>query len=205
MVQRIKFEELESKFKQQCMDAPHLVIMEVYELGIQACENNNISKARNVIKTLIGSLNFEYAEAALGLYKLYNHCLGLLNNNRFEEAKLMLNELLQHWNKAIDINLSASENPKQDTDASEAISDLYSRGIIACEEKNEIKTTKVLRILMNALDFQYEEVASGFYRLYDHCLQLVNDKRFDEAKEILNELNQCWNKAVIGNLNEIAA
>ncbi len=202
MEQIIDYTELQGKFKEQCIDVPYLVVNEVYDLGIKACDEKDTLKARNVFKTLIGFLNFEYEEPALGLYKLYDHCQRLLDTGNFDGAKQILKELSASWNKAIETNLSDNEK-EEINDPGAAISAIYKRGIKACEEKDSIKITKILKILMKSLDFQYQEVASGFYRLYDYCARLVNENKYDEAKEILVELNQCWNKAVVASLNDV--
>lgn len=86
-----EYEEL--KFKQQCINAPHLVIPELYELGIKACDDKDEHKARKVIKTLIGSLNLESEETALGLYRIYGYCLRRLKNGKFDKTQDILGEL----------------------------------------------------------------------------------------------------------------
>lgn len=203
MEQLKEYDEL--KFKQQCIDAPQLVIPEVYAIGMKACDDKDEYKARKVIKTLIGALNLEYEETALGLYRLYSYCLSLLNDGKFTETREILSELNLCWNKALDMNYETEVKPEEANDPGSTISDLYRLGIKSCEEKEGTKVVQILRVLMNGLDFQYEEVASGFYRLYDYALRLVNECKFDEAKEILIELDQSWNKAVVACLDEVAA
>lgn len=202
MEQLEKYQLSGLKFKHQCIDAPHNVVMEVYDQGIQACGERDDLKARNVIKTLIGYLNFEYEDVALGLYRLYDNCLTLLNSQKFNETGNILKELNKYWNDAVDVNLSEKQKPEPVNDGSTVVSDVYLRGIRACDENDATKAIKVLRVLMNALDFKYEEVASGFYRLYEYCLQMVNARKFDEAKAVLVEINQTWNKAVASKIDE---
>lgn len=199
------YQVLELKFKQQCIDAPHLVVSEVYSLGIKACEEKDTLKARNVVKTLIGALNFEYEETAIGLYRLYGHCLSMLNDGDFDGTKNILFELNKYWDKAIETNLADKTEAKSKSENGAAISELYDRGIKACEAQECTMVEKILRVLMDSLDFRYEEVSSGFYRLYEYALSLVKDKKFDDAKEILVELHQCWNKALVANVKGAAA
>ncbi|MGR3220543.1 MAG: hypothetical protein ACUZ8H_12130 [Candidatus Anammoxibacter sp.] len=94
-----------------------------------------------------------------------------------------------------------TENKKVEDHPRIEIDNIFNIGIQACDQKDTIKVRKVLDTLKGMLDFQFKEVASGFGRLYDFCLQFVNDKKFENARDILLELRQSWNVAVVTNPN----
>ncbi|MGR3319609.1 MAG: hypothetical protein ACUZ8O_14165 [Candidatus Anammoxibacter sp.] len=81
------------------------------------------------------------------------------------------------------------------------IDKIFDIGIEACDQKDVLKVCKVLDTLKGMLNLQYKEVASGFNRLYDFCLKFVNDKKFENTRDILFELRQSWNVAVVTNSN----
>lgn len=82
------------------------------------------------------------------------------------------------------------------------IDKIYDLAIQACDAKDQLKARNVIDKLKGLLNLQYKETSSGFYRLYDCCLQFVNDNRFDKARDILYELQQSWNVAVVINSND---
>ncbi|MGR3317847.1 MAG: hypothetical protein ACUZ8O_05145 [Candidatus Anammoxibacter sp.] len=83
------------------------------------------------------------------------------------------------------------------------IGKIYDLAIQACDAKDTLKVRNVINTLKGLINCQYNGIASGFYRLYDSCLQFVNDKRFDKAGCIFYELHQSWNVAVVTNLNNV--
>jgi len=49
--------------------------------------------------------------------------------------------------------------------------------------------------LIAALDFSYEEIAGGLYRLYEYALRHVKGERYDVALGVLRELRDTWEQA----------
>ncbi len=88
---------------------PAELMLKVYDIAIAACGRKDIAKSKAAIIELIDSLNFEYAEIATGLFRLYNYCLDLLRAEKFDEAKYILSELRATW--AIAIANLASQTP----------------------------------------------------------------------------------------------
>jgi len=72
------------------------------------------------------------------------------------------------------------------------ILDLYDLGISACDEKNEAKLNKALHTLIDALNFDYAELATSFFNLYNYALTILTEQRFEEVGNILKELRQTW-------------
>ena len=58
-------------------------------------------RARRGLVELIGALNFDYQEIALGLFRLYDYCLTALGRGRFDEASGIMRELKAAWEQAL--------------------------------------------------------------------------------------------------------
>jgi flagellin-specific chaperone FliS len=55
--------------------------------------------------------------------------------------------------------------------------------------------SRVLIELMGALNFEYEDISTRLYRLYEYCQRLVFQRKYDEALHIIKELRDSWAKA----------
>ncbi len=74
----------------------HLVVM-AYDVAINACEQQDFSKAIKAISLLRDALNFDYPEAAVGLFRLYNWCLDCIREGEYPQALHTLRELREAW------------------------------------------------------------------------------------------------------------
>jgi flagellin-specific chaperone FliS len=74
----------------------HLVVM-AYDVAIQACEQKNLARATQAVSLLRDSLNFDYGEAATGLFRLYQWTLDCVRNDNYSEALKVLRELRVAW------------------------------------------------------------------------------------------------------------
>lgn len=68
----------------------------------------------------------------------------------------------------------------------------YDAGIAACNRKDEPKTSAVLVELIDALNFDYAEIANSLFRLYEYCMREVKRGNFDVTLKILKELRDTW-------------
>jgi flagellin-specific chaperone FliS len=69
----------------------------------------------------------------------------------------------------------------------------YDAALIGCGQRDLKRTTKALNVLRDALDFSYDQdIAMGFFRLYQYCADLARKGEFDEASQILRELRDSW-------------
>ncbi len=73
---------------------------------------------------------------------------------------------------------------------------LYDFAVAGCVAKDPRKASAALVELIAALDFNYEEIATGLYRLYEYSLREVKAQRFDPALKILTELRDTWHVAL---------
>ncbi|MFC1564106.1 flagellar protein FliS [candidate division KSB1 bacterium] len=69
---------------------------------------------------------------------------------------------------------------------------VYDYIILNCKMKNIDKATKGLVELISALNFDYQEVSLGLFRLYQFCLDSIKQNNFDDAIKILEGLRESW-------------
>ncbi|MCB0209142.1 MAG: flagellar protein FliS [Anaerolineae bacterium] len=69
----------------------------------------------------------------------------------------------------------------------------YDAALIGCGQNNLSRTINALNLLRDSLDFSYDqEIALGFFRLYQYCADLARKGEFDEVATILRELRDAW-------------
>jgi hypothetical protein len=64
------------------------------DLGVDGCRAGDAGAVEEVLLELIGALNFEYEEAALGLFRLYDASLDQVQTGRFDTARSLFLKLL---------------------------------------------------------------------------------------------------------------
>ncbi|PYN97130.1 MAG: hypothetical protein DMD91_18555 [Candidatus Rokuibacteriota bacterium] len=72
---------------------------------------------------------------------------------------------------------------------------LYDFAVAGCVAHDGRKASAAIVELIAALNFDYEEIATGLYRLYEYTLAEVRAKHFDEARKILAGLRDAWQQA----------
>ncbi|MBI4246629.1 MAG: flagellar protein FliS [Candidatus Rokubacteria bacterium] len=72
---------------------------------------------------------------------------------------------------------------------------LYDFAVAGCVAGDARKTTAAIVELIAALNFDYEEIATGFYRLYEYALREVRQGHFEEARKVLDGLRAAWQQA----------
>lgn len=73
---------------------------------------------------------------------------------------------------------------------------LYEMGIENCRNKNIEKVQEVILALIQSLDFKYE-LAESFHAIYELILELIGNEDYEQINDILNELRNVWNDAVV--------
>ena len=74
----------------------HLVVM-AYDVAINACEQKDFEKAVRAVTVLRDALNFDYAEVAVGLFRVYQWCLDCIRQENYHAAMRTLSELREAW------------------------------------------------------------------------------------------------------------
>ncbi len=72
---------------------------------------------------------------------------------------------------------------------------LMTLGVQGCRKRDRRQAIRALNALIISLDFKYEEVAMGLFRLYDYCKSCVYSGKFGEAIKVLDELRMTWAQA----------
>ncbi len=73
---------------------------------------------------------------------------------------------------------------------------LYDYAIAGCVAQDSRKASAAIVELIAALDFNYEDIATGLYRLFEYCLREVKAQHFGESHRILSELRGAWHQAL---------
>ena len=72
---------------------------------------------------------------------------------------------------------------------------LYDFAIAGCVARDMRKASAAVVELIAALDFNYEEIAGGLYRLYEYSLREIKAGHFDQAHAVLSGLRDAWRQA----------
>ncbi len=81
--------------------SPQDLLLKLYDVAIASCRQRDARRSRAALVELIDSLNFEYAQVATGLLRLYNYCLDLIRDEQFDDAQAILADLRETWAKAL--------------------------------------------------------------------------------------------------------
>lgn len=73
---------------------------------------------------------------------------------------------------------------------------LYEIGIEACWHRDQAKVGQVLRELIAALNFDYGEMATAYYNMYDYALRILEQQKYNEIRDILSELHDAWEQVI---------
>ncbi len=73
--------------------------------------------------------------------------------------------------------------------------ELYDFAIAGCLARDSRKASAAIVELIAALNFNYEEIATGLYRLYEYALREVKAQHFDAAHTVLAGLREAWGEA----------
>jgi len=72
---------------------------------------------------------------------------------------------------------------------------LYDYIIVNCKRRSLDKVNAGLTQLIAALNFDYREIALGFFRLYRYCQDQARKENFEEVERIVAELRTTWAEA----------
>ncbi|MGI5837329.1 MAG: flagellar export chaperone FliS [Chloroflexota bacterium] len=72
----------------------------------------------------------------------------------------------------------------------------YDIALTSLSAQDGDKACKVIAHLIDSLDFQYEEVSAGLFRLYRYCLEEIKKGELEVPTRILRELRDSWSQAL---------
>ena len=106
------------KYQQQdVMNAsPLRLVIMTYDLAIRACEQQDFAKATKTISALRDTLDLDYPDVAIGLFRLYQWCLDCIRKNDYASAITTLTELRGAW-AATEQTIAARQSPVSPTSA----------------------------------------------------------------------------------------
>jgi len=77
----------------------------------------------------------------------------------------------------------------------EVIKKLYDVAIMACKKHDKTLANKAVTELIVGLNFDYQDISVGLYRLYQYVKYCLRQEKYDEAENVLNELRRTWMEA----------
>ena len=72
---------------------------------------------------------------------------------------------------------------------------LYSIAILACKRKDTRLAQKAISELIVGLNFEYKEISTGLFSLYQYSKDCIHKGKTTEAIRVLEELRSCWSQA----------
>lgn len=73
---------------------------------------------------------------------------------------------------------------------------IYDHIIQQCLRKDAPRASKAIALLIDSLNFEYTEISSGFFRLYEYAMRMVWEGKFDIVLRIFRELRDAWQEAL---------
>jgi flagellin-specific chaperone FliS len=77
----------------------------------------------------------------------------------------------------------------------QVIDKLYTVAIQSCKKNDAQLARRAINELIVGLNFEYEEISTGLYRLYEYCKDCVRKGKMDDAVVVLEDLRSTWAKA----------
>ena len=95
---KIKNKPETTSFESKISDTQHLSMFKMFNVGIQACNDEDESKVFSVINTLKELIRSQYNDISDGYCRLYDYCIQFVKDKRFDKAGDIFYELHQSWN-----------------------------------------------------------------------------------------------------------
>jgi len=71
---------------------------------------------------------------------------------------------------------------------------IYDVAIAGCNQRNTDRASRALVELIASLNFEYRDMSTQLFRLYEYCMRCVKSGQFDTALKILTELRGAWSQ-----------
>lgn len=78
----------------------------------------------------------------------------------------------------------------------ELVLKMYDTALVALLAKDGNRAARVVSGLIDALDFQYRDVALGLFRLYRYCMEEIKRGEYEAPTRIMRELRDAWAEAL---------
>jgi flagellin-specific chaperone FliS len=77
----------------------------------------------------------------------------------------------------------------------EVVKKLYDTAILGCKKNNAVLAQNAITELVVGLNFDYQDISVGLYRLYQYAKHCIRNGNMNEAVRVLEELRATWVKA----------
>ena len=77
----------------------------------------------------------------------------------------------------------------------QVIDKLSSVAIQACKKSDAALAQRAVNELIIGLNFEYQEISIGLYRLYEYCKHCIRKEKMNDAVVVLEELRSTWAQA----------
>ena len=107
MIQEQAFESTQPKYARQYKmqeiagASQEELVLHIYDFAIQSCIRKDEEGVSKALAELIDSLNFDYQEISVGLFRLYEYMMRLVKSGVFEQPLDLLRKLRETWHEAI--------------------------------------------------------------------------------------------------------
>ncbi len=98
---------------------------------------------------------------------------------------------------SLNVSQKIDKDVYTDIGAEKMILHLYDLGVEGCRDKDKMKSIQVLSQLIKALNFDFGEIVSSFYELYQYTLHMIEQDNYNQALIVLLELRDVWEKSVV--------
>ena len=73
---------------------------------------------------------------------------------------------------------------------------LYELGLEGCATRDARQVTLVVQELITSLDYEYADIADGFRRVYEYCLQQASEGELESVAFIFQDLRDTLMRAI---------
>ena len=73
---------------------------------------------------------------------------------------------------------------------------LYELGLEGCANRDPRQVTLVVQELITSLDYEYADIADGFRRVYEYCLQQASEQQLESVAFIFQDLRDTLMRAI---------
>lgn len=80
--------------------SPEELVSILFDMAVQATYRKDTNRLHGVLTLLMRSLNFEY-DLAKSLYGLYEYCQHITKQQKFDEVRMLIDDIRETWNSAV--------------------------------------------------------------------------------------------------------
>ncbi len=94
---------------------PGRLMLQTYDFIITCCRRGDWVRAKKGVVELMGSLNPDHDDISGPLFQVYEYCLNIIREQKFEEAIKILSELRASWATVVERLESGAGNIQRES------------------------------------------------------------------------------------------